>query len=618
MTTIETINPAVSHTIHRADPHFEFGASCFEFVSDFDIRISCFLSIYAKQTQFRIPARRQSANNRRDFSKKFQIFPNFSKNFSLSPPAQTTYAAQITTKPRLFMQNKPNFPDAKMNLTTYSHKDYQNIHPRSPLQNKPDQLHRPPTTQPTIKMQNKPNFQNTKINVTAYEQMVYINIHLCEPRKIKPNLGSRRAEKTSSFFSGTFVYGSCIIALGRKTEQKSWGSSLGTAAGNGWSRKSAMIAVASKPGTNEKLEILSQDAQYDLACACNTSDQGRKRGEAGKWIYPITLPNGGKSVLFKTLMSNVCTSDCKYCPLRQQQDLRRCSLQPEETAEVFLDYYKRRKVFGLFLSSGIIGTPDATMDRLNSTAQILRRKHGFRGYIHLKIIPGASDAAIEQAVSLASAVSLNIETPGANNLARLSSRKNYLRDIIEPIKLISRLTAKGSRHEKVKQTTQFIVGPAGETDAEIVKYTYGLYERLKMQRVYFSAYQNGLGDQSLLPPDQPGPQKPSNIFVREHRLYQVDFLLRRYRFAEGDIVFERDGSLSLDVDPKQAWADANPERFPVNTNSAGYYELLRVPGLGHVTVKSILNRRKQSRLRSIDDIGKVGVRLTKADKYLVY
>jgi len=378
-----------------------------------------------------------------------------------------------------------------------------------------------------------------------------------------------------------------------------------------------MVGIVSKPGTQEKLEILSQDAQYDLACACESSRQGRKRGNSGNWVYPVTLPNGGKSVLFKTLMSNVCSNDCKYCPLRRQQDVRRCSLGPEETADVFLDHYRRRQVFGLFLSSGVLGTADATMDRLNSTAAILRNKYKFRGYIHLKVIPGSSDAAIEQAVSLASAVSLNIETPGEKNMTKLSSKKNYLRDIISPIKLISRLTAKGSRFERVKQTTQFIVGPAGETDAEIVKYVYALYNRLRMHRVYFSAYQKGLGDESL-PAERVAAAKASEVFVREHRLYQVDFLVRKYRFGESDLVFDQQGRLSLNIDPKQAWAEAHPEYFPLNANSAGYYELLRVPGLGPVTVKNLMQRRKQSRLRSIDDVGKANARLAKAGQYLAY
>ncbi|MHC4753319.1 MAG: radical SAM protein, partial [Planctomycetota bacterium] len=320
-----------------------------------------------------------------------------------------------------------------------------------------------------------------------------------------------------------------------------------------------MVGIISKPDTQEKLEILSADAQYDLACACGTGkDEHRRRAGEGKWVYPITLPNGGKSTLFKTLLSNVCTNDCKYCPLREQMDVRRCSLKPAETAKVFLDYYNQRKVFGLFLSSGVLSSPDTTMDRLNGVARLLRKKHAFRGYIHLKVIPGASDAAIEEAVSLADAVSLNIETPGEKCLAKLSEKKNYIRDIIEPMKLISKLTGRGSRYERVKQTTQFIIGAAGEPDTEIVKYMYGLYERLKMHRVYFSAYQKGLGDESIAG-EQAEPEGPVDILMREHRLYQVDFLLRKYGFVESDIVFENNGNLSLATDPKQAWASRHPE-----------------------------------------------------------
>ncbi len=379
-----------------------------------------------------------------------------------------------------------------------------------------------------------------------------------------------------------------------------------------------MVGVVSKPDTQGKLEILSADAQYDLACACSCSkDEHRQRGSDGNWIYPVTLPGGGKSILFKTLISNVCTNDCKYCPLRENMEIRRCSLRPEETAKIFLDYYRQRKVFGLFLSSGVLGSADATMDRLNAIARLLRKKYGFRGYIHLKIIPGASDAAIEEAISLASTVSLNIETPGAKNLAKLSNKKEYIKDIIEPIKLISRLTGRGMKYEKVKQTTQFIVGAAGESDTEIVKYMFGLYDRLRMHRVYFSAYQKGLGDESIAG-EHVGPETPTDVFVREHRLYQVDFLLRKYGFVESDIIFEKNGNLSLKVDPKEAWAQRYPEYFPVDVNRALKFELLRVPGLGPVTVKRILERRKQARLRRIEDVGKVGVRLKKARKYLAF
>ena len=379
-----------------------------------------------------------------------------------------------------------------------------------------------------------------------------------------------------------------------------------------------MVGIISKPGTQEKLEILSTDAQYDLACACSTSkDEHRQRTADGKWIYPVTLPNGGKSVLFKTLTSNVCTNDCKYCPLREQMDVRRVSLAPEDTVKVFLDYLNQRKVFGLFLSSGVLGTPDMTMQRLNGVARLLRRRHGFKGYIHLKIIPGASDAAVEEAVSLASAVSLNIETPGEKNLAKLSQKKRYIQDIIEPIKLISRLTERGSRYERVKQTTQFIVGAADEQDAQIVKYMYGLYERLKMHRVYFSAYQRGLGDSSITA-EQVNPQNKADILMREHRLYQVDFLLRKYAFAESDIIFDKDGNLSLTTDPKEAWALRHPEFFPLNINQASKLSLLRVPGLGPVTVKRILQQRKKSRIKSIEEVGKTGIRLEKAKKFLTF
>jgi predicted DNA-binding helix-hairpin-helix protein len=298
-------------------------------------------------------------------------------------------------------------------------------------------------------------------------------------------------------------------------------------------------------------------------------------------------------------------------------DIRRCSLRAQETAEVFLDYYRQRKVFGLFLSSGVLGSADATMEKLNAVARLLRKKYGFRGYIHLKIIPGASDAAIEEAVSLASAVSLNIETPGEANLAKLSAKKSYIKDIIEPIKLISKLTDKGMKYEKVKQTTQFIVGAAGEGDTDIVKYMFGLYERLKMHRIYFSAYQQGLGEESIAG-EQVRLQKPADIFMREHRLYQVDFLLRKYGFDESDIVFEKNGNLSLTVDPKEAWALRHPEFFPVDVNRAARFSLLRVPGLGPVTVRRILERRKQALLRRIEDVGKVGVRLEKARKYMAF
>jgi predicted DNA-binding helix-hairpin-helix protein len=400
-----------------------------------------------------------------------------------------------------------------------------------------------------------------------------------------------------------------------------------------------MTAIISVPDTREKLEILSEDAQYDLACACGCkNDEHRRRGPQGKWIYPVTLPNGGTSVLFKTLVSNVCSNDCKYCPLRANQDLRRCTLNEEETVNAFLDYYKRGEVFGLFLSSGVLGTPDATMERLNRIAKILRYRRSFRGYIHLKVIPGASANAIEEAVRLSSAVSLNIETPGAKHLAKLSGKKRFIEDIIEPIKLISRLTGRGNKYERVKQTTQFIVGAADETDSEIIKYMWGLYKRLHLRRIYFSAYQK-IGEQDSTnlftrhldssqieqsTIDKPQSEienrklKIENSFVREHRLYQVDFLLRRYGFSESDIIFDETGNLPLDTDPKESWAKRNPQYFPVDINKASKDELLRVPGLGQISVERILELRKSAKIKTLADLGKSTIRLRKANEYLAF
>lgn len=379
-----------------------------------------------------------------------------------------------------------------------------------------------------------------------------------------------------------------------------------------------MVLVQSSPEVTEKLAVLSQDSQYDLACACGTKNpaEHRHRSKDDKWIYPVVLADGRKTFLLKTLVSNVCVNNCKYCPLRINQDPRRCTLQPEELVNLFLDYYTARRVSGLFISSGVTGTPDKTMDRINTIADILRRKQ-FEGFIHLKVIPGASDAAIEQAVSLASAVSLNIETAGEGHFQNLCTSKNYLEDIIRPLKLISRLTEKGSRFDHVGQTTQFVVGASNETDREIVKYSWGLYKRLKLDRIYFSAYQRGLGESDL-----PGEQTVftnGDLLTREHRLYQVDWLIRRYGFQEEEIPFEPGGNLSLTADPKELWAKSHPDFFPVDVNRAGYRDLIRVPGLGPTTVKSILDRRKQGiRIRDIDDLGKFGRRLQKAHGYLKF
>ncbi len=369
--------------------------------------------------------------------------------------------------------------------------------------------------------------------------------------------------------------------------------------------------------TIEKLKILSEDSRYDMACACgSTNGGGRKRGTDGKWLYPVALPNGGYSILLKTLLSNSCSNDCKYCPIRSEADIPRCTLKPEETASMFMDYVKKKKVFGLFLSSGIINNPDYTMDRINAVSRLLRYKHFYKGYIHLKVIPGASDAAIEESLSLASAVSLNIETPGKERFDLLSDKKNYINDIIRPIKLIGKLTSKGNKFSRVKSTTQFIVGASNETDSEIIRYMLGLYRKLNFQRVYFSAYQKGLGHYSI-PGEQKTDSAPEQVFMREHRLYQVDYLIRKYGFSDGDIILDKSGNLELDRDPKEMWADRHPEFYPVRINSADKEALLRVPGLGPCTADAILKTRLREKITRLEDLGIKGKRLENIKKYAI-
>jgi predicted DNA-binding helix-hairpin-helix protein len=297
-------------------------------------------------------------------------------------------------------------------------------------------------------------------------------------------------------------------------------------------------------------------------------------------------------------------------------------MAPDELARVFIQYVRRRQVTGLFLSSGILSDADTTMDRLAATAKIVRYRYAYPGYIHMKIIPGSSKAAIDDMLSVADSISLNVEVPTASAMAKLSSTKNYHEDIVQRMRYISQQTAKGTRFEKVRQTTQFIVGAAGESDRQIVDATFGLYRRLKLDRVFFSAFQGQVGDASLMGSmaaagvDGPGP---GAALTREHRLYQTDYLLRRYKFDAEEIPMDEAGRLSLAEDPKMVWARRHPEFFPLDINRADRYELLRVPGLGPVSVKRILDARKKGgKVRRLDQIGRMGKSLATAQEYLKF
>lgn len=368
--------------------------------------------------------------------------------------------------------------------------------------------------------------------------------------------------------------------------------------------------------SQEKLEILADAGRYDLACACGTKDKDehrRRSGDNQAWLYPVSLASGGKGIMLKTLLSSACVSDCAYCPMRSGLDkVRRCTMGADELARIFLDYNRRRRLIGLFVSSGIIRDPDHTMTRLNGVASILRHKYQYKGYIHLKVIPGASDAAIQEAVNLASAVSINIETPSARHCSTLSGTKNWERDIMRPIRLIQEYIRERPGRRRIRQTTQFIVGAAGESDREILDKTHELYHGHELERVYFSAYQRGSGREGI-----PGEIDPDgDILTREHRLYQSDFLMRLYGFRKEDLPFDERGRLSMTDDPKKCWADAHPEFFPVRVRKAERWQLLRVPGLGPVTVDRILKARRETHLRGVGDLKLMGKRGMMAAGYL--
>jgi predicted DNA-binding helix-hairpin-helix protein len=294
--------------------------------------------------------------------------------------------------------------------------------------------------------------------------------------------------------------------------------------------------------------------------------------------------------MLKVLQASGCERSCIYCVQRCGGQGRSLALRPEQLASAFVDLHSQGRVFGLFLSSAIHGTAAATMDRMLGTAELLRRRHRFRGYIHLKMIPGCRPDQIERAMQLATRLSVNMEAPTAAHLARIAPGKNFDTEILAPMRQVSRAIAQG-RFARAGQTTQLVVGAAGEADCEVARAAAWAYREMGLARVYYSALQPA--------PGTPVADRPPVAFGREHRLYQVDFLLRSYGFSVDEIEFDTSGALPLDVDPKTAWARRHPERFPVEINTAPRGELLRVPGIGPRAAQRLENMRRQCRLRDV-------------------
>lgn len=358
----------------------------------------------------------------------------------------------------------------------------------------------------------------------------------------------------------------------------------------------------------EKLLILGRSAQYDLCGNYLCQGAHRIRSGYGQWIYPAVLPDGKEIKLFKVLLSNNCSNNCNYCANRCERDFTRIKFTPQELVKVFISLKEKRLVQGLFLSSAVEYDPKKTMEDMIKAVEILRFNYRFSGYIHLKILPGVTRDYIEQAMKLADRVSVNLEAPSGERLKKLSINKDFDRDLIGTIKVIKDLVDKGIK-PRAGYTTQFVVGPAGESDRELIYLVDKLYRELGLKRAYYSAFQPIR--------NTPLEDYPPTPLIREHRLYQADFLLRDYGFSADELVFTKEGKLFLPVDPKLAWAMNHPEYFPVEINTADITRLLRVPGIGPKSARRIIELRRKEKIKDIETLKGLGVVIKRAKDFVL-
>ncbi len=374
----------------------------------------------------------------------------------------------------------------------------------------------------------------------------------------------------------------------------------------------------------EKLAVLADAAKYDASCASSgTAKRDSRKGGIGSTegmgICHAYAPDGRCISLLKILLTNVCIFDCHYCINRKSSNVRRARFTAEEVVDLTLNFYRRNYIEGLFLSSGIIKTPDYTMEQLVEVARQLREVHGFKGYIHIKTIPDADQEIVERAGLYADRVSINIELPTVAGLTRLAPDKSEARitgamagmnTAIVEAKDASKRFKSAPRYAPAGQSTQMIVGADAATDGDIIDSAAGLYNRFGMRRVYYSAFSPIPDASAVLPLKRPP-------LMREHRLYQSDWLMRFYGFEPWEVRDATDGGmLPLDIDPKLAWALKFRDRFPVDVNRAEREALLRVPGLGTKAVKTILSTRRWRQLR-LDDIARLTVSVAKVRPFIV-
>lgn len=374
----------------------------------------------------------------------------------------------------------------------------------------------------------------------------------------------------------------------------------------------------------EKLRILADSAKYDAACTSSGVDRAGGHsdgiGNAAACGICHSFASDGRCIsLLKILMTNYCLFDCKYCINRRSNDVPRARFTPEEIAELTINFYRRNYIEGLFLSSGIIQSPDYTCEQLIEALSLLRSKYKFRGYIHVKAIPGADSELINRLGILADRISVNIELPSQKSLNTLAPDKSK-KSILLPMNQISTRIKENSteivqyRHAPkfapAGQSTQMIIGATPDSDYQILRLTEAMYQKYSLKRVFFSAYVP-VGDQKLLPSKETKPP-----LLREHRLYQADWLLRFYGFTASEILDEKHTDFNPLLDPKCNWAVHHPECFPVEINKAPYEMLLRVPGIGVKSAQRIITARRQAKL-DYCDLKKLGVVLKRANYFII-
>ena len=363
----------------------------------------------------------------------------------------------------------------------------------------------------------------------------------------------------------------------------------------------------------KKLSLLSSQMDNEIAedVGCPKIHQKRIKDI---YITNAILPNGRQIPLLKTLLTSVCESNCNYCPFRSGRDFRRATLKPDEMARLFASLYQSGIIKGIFLSSGLTGGSISTQDKLIDTVEILRYKYHFHGYIHLKIMPGADYEQVFRSLQLADRVSVNLEAPNTDRLVLLSPKKNFNQDLIKILEWIYKIRKNHSPHNAwnhrwPSSTTQFVVGPAGESDHELLSSSDNMLSNYNLGRIYFRAFNPS--------PDTPFENHSPTPPIREHRLYQAFYLIRDYSFSHDELVYDDFKNLSSSIDPKTHWARKYLIENPIEINSASRKMLIRIPGIGPKNLTKILSIRKNHKFTDFSQLNKLGINTKRAAPYLL-